>query len=320
MTTHLFTFDAPEPLATAAADLLAEDPRLGADAAGAFDLGRSVWRVEAYFATRPDHATLVDRLSGALDDAGFSAEDIAARLTSAVLRPFDDTDWSMIGLDALPPIIAGGFRVFGEHNRPAPHELRCRDLVIEASTAFGTGDHASTWLSLQAIDRLLRFRRPRRVLDIGTGTGILGLAVLKSAPGATVIATDIDPVAIRMAEANRRTNAAVGRFVANLADGLSLNSTRLAAPYDLVLANILPGPLTRLAGPIARSTARGGHVVVAGLRLAEEPHIVSAYAAWGLRFVERSIAKEWVSLTFTKPHRGLTVAERPGPAHPRRCM
>lgn len=300
MTTWLLSLDGPEGFVCALADLIAGDEHIAADAAGAFDLGGgSGWRAEAWFSIRPDLAELTERLVLHLDDP-----DAAGRLSGLALRAYDDADWQAIGLDGLPPVAAGRFRVFGDHNRPAdPARLGRTDLVIQASTAFGTGDHASTQLSLMALDLELRRARPTNVLDLGTGTGILGLALARAVADARVLGSDIEPVAVRMAEANRAGNAVSRRFRALLADGLDDDRFARAAPFDLVLANILPDPLCRLAGPVVRLMAPGARLVVAGLRIGEQARLVAAYRARGLVLVRRLAAKEWASLTFEKPAR-----------------
>lgn len=305
MTTYLWTVEGPEAFATALADLLAEDDRLAADAAGAFDMGGGQWRVESYFTGRPDTAALSAAVADRFRAVGFDPAETALRLLAGSLRPLDGTDWAAIGLDALPAVAAGRFRVFGEHNRPAdPSRIGRTDLVIAASTAFGTGDHASTWLSLLALDRLLAARRrPRKVLDVGTGTGILGLALARAVPTARVLASDVDPVAVRTAEANRVGNGVDARFRALRADGLRDARFRHSGPYDLVLANILPDPLVGLAGPIVALMRPGASLVVAGLRTGEEARLIAAYGARGLRLCRRLRAKEWSSLVFRKPDR-----------------
>lgn len=309
MPTFLLTLDATAAVATALADALGDDVML-ADAAGAFDLGDGTWRLEAYCPERPDLDLFADAFAPMAAEAGGLALDAArALLGRAAVRPLDADDWSSYGLDTLAALRAGRFRIWGEHNRPQEEAAFGRhDLVIEASTAFGTGDHASTLLSLAALDRVLKRRRPRNILDLGTGTGILGLAALKAVPDARVIASDIEPVAVRTAERNRRLNAVGARFTARLADGLADPVIRAAAPFDLVLANILPDPLCRLAGPLVPLMAPGAMLVVAGLRIGERSRLIAAYRARGLVPVASTAIKEWASLAFEKP---LASARRP---------
>ena len=140
-----------------------------------------------------------------------------------------------------------------------------------------------------------------RSLDLGTGTGILGLAVSRLHPDAKVLATDIAPHAVATARRNRRLNAVDANFRPLLADGLGDARIRAAAPFDLVLANILPDPLCHLAGPVVALMAPGAPLIVAGLRIGEMPRLIAAYGARGLRLVSRRTAKEWASLTFVKP-------------------
>ena len=303
MPTFLLTLDASATIATAIADALGEGEGLIADAAGAFDLGDGTWRLEAYFPDRPDTDLFGEVFEAFVAEVGdLPAPEARALLARAAVRPLGAADFSAYGLDTVGRIEAGRFHIWGEHNRPTdPAALGRTDLIIEASTAFGTGDHASTLLSLRALDRDLNRHRPRRILDLGTGTGILGLAALKAVPDAAVIASDIEPVAVVTAERNRRLNAVDRRFRAVLADGLADPAIRAGAPYDLVLANILPDPLCRLAGAVVPLMAPGARLIVAGLRIGERARLVSAYRTRGLVFRGSTALKEWASLVFEKP-------------------
>ncbi len=302
MTTYMLTLTAPERIVSAIADHLADGDGLVADAAGAFDLGDGSWGLEAYFPSAPDPDHLVAAVMQILGRTdGVSAEEVVAALAGLQLRPLDGADWSDIGLDQLPPIVAGRFRVFGEHNRPDAAHRRSNDLIIEASTAFGTGDHASTFLALVALDAVLKLRRPTRILDVGTGTGILALAAAKVLPAARIVATDIEPVAIRMCDINRQGNGAGSTPALVLADGLGHPTIRAGAPYQLVLANILPAPLCRLAPAIVAAMAPGALLILAGLRRGEESRLIAAYRSRGLTLARRYRAKEWSSLVLVKP-------------------
>ena len=302
MPAHVYRLTTTRSLATRIADALGDGEIVFAfaDAAGAFDHGDGVWGVEAWFPEALDEAELAAALADILEADGIATREAAfATLASATLKPLTAADWAETGVGDLPPIRAGRFRVFGEHNRP--ETLRREDVLIEASSAFGSGDHASTQLSLSGLDEILKRARPHHVLDLGTGTGILGLALARLVPDASVLATDIAPHAVATAERNRRLNGVDRRFRALVADGLADVRIAAAAPFDLVLANILPDPLCRMAGPLAPLIAPGGALVVAGLRVGEMARLVAAYRARGLRLLSRRSIKEWASLTFVKP-------------------
>lgn len=302
MPTHVYRLTTTRSIATRIADALGDGELVFAfaDASGAFDHGDGSWGVEAYFPEAMDETDLAVSLADLLEADGIATREAAlATLARATQRPLGGADWAAIGLDDLPPIAAGRFRVFGEHNRPA--DLRREDVLIEASSAFGSGDHASTQLSLAGLDEILKHARPTNVLDLGTGTGILGLAFARLAPTVPVLATDIAPHAVATAERNRRLNGVDRAFRALTADGLGDVRIRRAGPFDLVLANILPDPLCHMAGPLVPLMAPGAILVVAGLRIGEQSRLTSAYRARGLRLVSRRSIKEWASLTFEKP-------------------
>lgn len=302
MPTYVYRLTTTRSIATRVADALGDGDLVFAfaDASGAFDHGDGTWGVEAYFPEALDEADLAESLADLLEADGIVTREAAlATLARATQRPLAGADWAAIGLDALPPIEAGRFRVFGEHNRP--ETLRREDVLIEASSAFGSGDHASTQLSLQGLDEILKLARPRNVLDLGTGTGILGLAFARLAPTVPVLATDIAPHAVATAERNRRLNGVDRAFRALTADGLTDARVTRAAPFDLVLANILPDPLCHMAGSLVPLMAPGAFLVVAGLRIGEQSRLEHAYRARGLRLVSRRSIKEWASLTFQKP-------------------
>jgi ribosomal protein L11 methyltransferase len=302
MPTHVYRLTTTRSFATRIADALGDGEIVFAfaDAAGAFDHGDGTWGVEAFFPETLDETDLAEALADLLEADEIASRDAAlATIARATLKSLDGADWAAIGLDELPPIRAGRFRVVGEHNRPA--DLRREDVVIEASSAFGSGDHASTQLSLAGLDEILKHAAPRNVLDLGTCTGILGLALARLAPTTPILATDIAPHAVATAERNRRLNGVDRAFRPLLADGLGDVRIRARAPFDLVLANILPDPLCRMAGPLVPLMAPGAFLVVAGLRIGEQARLESAYRARGLRLVSRRSIKEWASLTFQKP-------------------
>jgi ribosomal protein L11 methyltransferase len=206
-------------------------------------------------------------------------------------------DWVAASLAGLTPVIAGRFVVHGAHDRARVAANRI-GIEIEAALAFGTGHHGSTRGCLLAFDRLLKSRRPRRVLDIGTGTGVLAIAAAR-ALRQRVLASDVDPQAVAVARANARVNRA-GLWVEVVrADGLAHRRFR-SGGCDLVFANILLGPLQRLARPIASVLAPHARVVLAGLLPEHANAALAAYRPQGVALERRLLVDGWVTLVLRR--------------------
>jgi len=255
-------------------------------AVAAFEGPDRRWNVELHFETPPDEA-IVRALVG---QAGASGADLA-------FETITPKDWVAASLADLKPVIAGRFTVHGAHDRAriAPNRL---GIEIEAALAFGTGHHGTTRGCLLALDALLKQRRPRRILDVGTGTGVLAIAAAKGLRR-PVLASDIDREAVAIARENARLNG-VAPFVECLcARGLTAHRFRERAPFDLVLANILLAPLTRLAGPMRRLLAARANVVLSGLLASQENAALAAYRPHGLKLVRRIPLGEWVTLVLS---------------------
>jgi ribosomal protein L11 methyltransferase len=172
-------------------------------------------------------------------------------------------------------------------------------LLIEAAMAFGTGHHGTTKGCLEAYDRLLsQGIVPQRVADIGAGTAVLAIAAALTSPG-RVIASDIDPVAVEVAVANAAANGVAERVACIEAAGFDHPDLAAGAPYDLIFANILKGPLLSLAPAMATHVASGGHVILSGILNEQAAEVLEAYAAEGLRLVDRAELGEWTTLTFS---------------------
>jgi ribosomal protein L11 methyltransferase len=182
----------------------------------------------------------------------------------------------------------------GRHDRAAVPPNRI-GLEIEAALAFGTGHHGTTRGCLIALDRLLKARRPRHILDVGAGTGVLAMAAAR-ALRQPVVASDIDAVAVRTAAGNARNNRAAPWMRIVHAAGVNHPAIRRCGGYDLVFANILLGPLQRLARPLARLSAPGGHVILSGLLPAHANAACSAYRAQGLLLERRLNVDGWITL------------------------
>lgn len=254
--------------------------------------GTEEWRIEALFAAAPAPATIAARLA----EAGLSALEFS-------LAPVPERDWVAHGLEQLAPVHAGRFCVHGGHDRGrAPAGAWA--LQLEAGRAFGTGQHETTRGCLLALDRLARrrryWRREPRILDLGTGSGVLAMAAAR-ALGGRVLATDIDGDAVAVARENVRLNGLAGRVTVVRADGARHPAIASAAPYDLILANILARPLKKLAPAIARCVGRGGNVVLSGLLSAQAREVRAVYRAFGLTLAGRCQIGDWPTLILRKP-------------------
>lgn len=244
------------------------------------------WRIDAYAQAEPTGevlALLLDHAPGVARDA-VRVEQLA------------DEDWVTLSQSNLPPVTAGRFFVStprDAHLAPAGSI----GLVIDAGLAFGTGQHATTTGCLCMIDSLAG-SAPARALDLGTGTAILALAARKLF-GCLVVATDIDPVAVEVAGRNARANdvePAAGAFMLGVADGTESALIAAHAPYDLVIANILAGPLIEMAGAIAAVVAPGGRLILAGLLVEQADAVQRAYAPFGLAEEHRITLGDWPTL------------------------
>jgi len=239
---------------------------------------------------------------GAVVEALYTDEPDAGYLTriagrAVTVEPLPDQDWIRLSQEGLPPVRAGRFFVYGAHDAgTVPHGVI--PMKIEAGLAFGTGHHETTALCLEALSDLARERAFRNVLDLGTGTGLLaiGAAKLWKRP---VLASDIDPVAVEVARDNAISNGTGPLVRAVVADGLANPILARAAPYDLLIANILAGPLTQLAPSIIRSLAPGAVLLLSGLLYNQEKLVTSFYRS--LRYVGARRSGPWSALVFEKP-------------------
>lgn len=246
------------------------------------------WMVEVNFASGAERKAVLAALR---DTVGEPVPD-------AIFEKTRSKDWVAASLAGLPPVRVGRFVVHGAHDRDkvGPHQI---GIEIEAALAFGTGHHGTTRGCLAAIERFGKVRRPRRVLDVGTGTGVLAIAVAR-AFRRPVVAGDFDPVAVATARVNARMNRA-GSFVRVVrAVGVNAPAIRAHARYDFVLANILLPVLQRLARPLRPLLARRAIVVLSGLLPAHANAVLAAFRAQGLRLVRRETLEGWTTLTLLR--------------------
>jgi ribosomal protein L11 methyltransferase len=216
----------------------------------------------------------------------------------ASVQKLEDKDWVAVSLAGLPAVHAGPFVVAGWHEL-AHLEGGKIPVWIEAGPAFGTGHHGTTKGCLQSLALELKRKRPSRVLDIGTGSGVLALGAIKYGAG-FALGTDLDAESIRIAKENAKNNRAGRKLKLLHARGTGHRAIRAGAPYDLVLANILARPLVGLAPEIAKLVAKGGRVILSGLLTHQEPQVKAAYSGQGLTLVYRRRLNGWSTLTYAR--------------------
>jgi ribosomal protein L11 methyltransferase len=269
----------------AAASLLTELAAPRALAVTLFEDGSASFVVEAYYDTQPSLEAVAAALSALGDSLG-----------EAVLETVPDQNWVALSQAALPPVAAGRFLVHGGHDR-ARVGARRSAIEIEAGEAFGTGHNATTALCLEALDRLTRRDGFESVLDLGCGTGVLAIAAARVLPRARVLAVDNDSLATAIARANSRLNGVGPRVRVIDAAGFGHPLLRPARAFDLVLANLLPGPLLALAPAMRRALWPGGIAVLSGLLDHQAREVGATYRAAGFRLVARSRRAGWTVLT-----------------------
>ncbi len=261
---------------------IAADPLLEGETVDSTEVAPGRWQVIVYFTEMPD----------ALQRAALTA------LGDFAIADLPEADWVAQSLAGLRPVRAGRFLVHGSHDRGAlrPNDL---GLEIEAGQAFGTGHHGTTAGCLIAIERAAKERPIRNALDVGTGSGVLAIALAKGAK-ARVLASDIDPVATRVADENVRLNGVAAYVRCITATGLAGRAFAERAPYDLVVANILAGPLAALAPAIRRVVAPGGTVILSGLLPEQRRRILATYRMTGLTLVRSMILDGWLTLVLRR--------------------
>jgi ribosomal protein L11 methyltransferase len=278
-----------EQTAKRVADLLAESLSEGEAAIAAFEGPTGRWDITVHFAQAPDQSAIRELVALA------AGEGAARAIRFDTVAP---KDWVKATLSELVPVHAGRFVVHGRHDR-ARVPLNKLGIEIEAALAFGTGHHGTTRGCLLLLDQLLKAYRPHRVLDLGTGTGVLAIAAAK-ALRRKVLASDIDTRSVRVAAENARLNGTSELVETIEATGFSAPQFRERGPLDLVLANILANPLRQLATPMSAHLSPGAHLILSGLLPPQARGVIASYRARGL-VVKRHIQLEgWSSLLMRK--------------------
>jgi ribosomal protein L11 methyltransferase len=250
------------------------------------------WLVQGFVQGKPDRAPL---------EAGLALAALAYDTAepALMLEQLPDVDWLRQNRESFPPMRIGRYHIYGSHVA-APVPAGAVGLLIDAATAFGTGEHATTHGCLTAIDLLARRRgRRRRILDMGTGTGILAIAAAKTWR-VPVLACDIDRNSVKVAAENVALNHVAGLVTCRPSDGYGAPAVRASAPYDLIFANILARPLASMAPDLARNLAPGGIAILSGLLAGQEAFVSAAHRAQGLVFRGRLPKSGWHTLVFEK--------------------
>jgi ribosomal protein L11 methyltransferase len=246
------------------------------------------WQVDLLLAQAPDSDALRDALDERCREAGCTLGDLA-------IDPVPDTDWLTATARQIAPVMAGRFVVHGSHAREQV-PAGSLPIQIDAGLAFGSGEHATTQGCLLAIDRLARRHRPDSVLDLGCGSAVLAIGAARCWPQARIVAADNDPIAVRVATENLRINRVTLRVRPVVSEGYAAPALRRAAPFDLILANILADPLIELAPDLRRHLAPAGHAVLSGLLDRQADEVVAAHRRQGLRLLHRRDIGPWTTL------------------------
>lgn len=283
--THVMRVEAPRRQAQRIADLISETFDPAEVAVANFERTDDDWVVEVYAGSAFDPDMLRELVEIA------AGPEMAAAVTFGEI---EQKDWVAASLEGLAPVAVGPVVVHGSHDRGRVGPNRI-GIEIEAALAFGTGHHGTTQGCLHAIVNAARKGRPQRVLDVGTGTGVLAIAAERLFH-TEIVGSDIDIIAVRTARANAAANKAPGVRMVHAA-GAGARAIRIHGPYNLILANILLPPLKRLARPLASLLAPGGRIVLSGLLTAQVPAALAAYRAQGLHLVSQRHIEGWATLT-----------------------
>lgn len=243
---------------------------------------QALWNVVAYFE----------------DEAAAQGASITLSISGGVVAPVPDVDWVRRSLEGLAPVTAGRFFLHGSHDRDR-RRSGGHSFEIDAGTAFGTGHHGTTAGCMMILDAILKQRKPQRIFDLGCGTGVLAIAAAKACH-VRVLATDIDPEAVRVTKLNAILNNLGPQVRALTAAGLHHHAIREAGPFDLIFANILARPLVQLAQGLCKLVAPGGTIILSGLTRDQLRWVSAAYKNRGLVPTHIVKIENWVAMAMTR--------------------
>ena len=249
------------------------------------DEDRGLWALSLY----PTEERITDAYEIALAELSALSMKLPLKITD-----LEEQDWVSKSLEGLKPVVAGRFVIHGSHDAALDNKGRIA-VQINAGQAFGTGHHGTTAGCLKVLSEELRGDHPLRILDLGTGSAVLAIALAKWLKQ-DIIATDIDPVSIQTADENIRINEVHPLVKTATAAGFSHPIFKQKGPFDLIVANILAGPLCKMAPDLTRNTAIGGKVILSGLLPHQRARVLAAYRAQGMRHL-RTVEKDgWLVL------------------------
>jgi ribosomal protein L11 methyltransferase len=252
------------------------------------------WRIDAYFEGMPDTALI----------AMLQALAPSSAAIAPLIEHLPDEDWLTLSQQGLEPVTAGRFHVRNHGDDPVPAGMR--SFLISAGRAFGTGQHETTSGCLMMLDRCRTIgARFGNLADVGTGTGLLAFAAMDLWPQAYATASDIDPASVEVTMENAQVNGValgrgIGRLAVYQAAGVDHDAIKARAPYDLLIANILAGPLIELAPSMCALVEPGGTIILAGLLDTQAERIINAYRAQGMRLADRIDTGQWPTLRLRK--------------------
>jgi len=240
------------------------------------------WQLDIYFGENAGEKDVLTILTSHLEGHSYT------------LEPLVEKDWVAESQKNLKPVIAGRFFVHGQHDAHLASS-HAHNILVEAATAFGTGHHGTTKGCLLALEHLAKEYVPRHILDVGCGSGILAIAAAKKFKN-RVLASDIDPIAVRVAQENAKQNQTQAYVTAVKATGFGHNAIANAHPYDLILANILARPLCTMAHDMATHTDKGSHLILSGILTSQGKMVEAIYRHHGFVLKKRFILGEWLTL------------------------